>query len=47
MNEELMYFPTNNLIEGCCNGDIDVHQPLTVENRMGDKRFEMLFVDHL
>lgn len=47
MNEDLMYFPTNNLIEGCCNGDIDVHQPLTVENRMGDKRFEMLFVDHL
>jgi hypothetical protein len=47
MNDDLMYFPTTNLIDGCCNGDIDVHQPLNVENRMGDKRIEMIFIDHL
>lgn len=47
MNEELIYYPTSELVKGCCNGDIDVHHPLTLENRMGDKRVEMLFVDHL
>jgi len=45
MNDDLMYFPTTNLIDGCCNGDIDVHQPLNVENRMGDKRIEMIFIE--
>ena len=47
MNDELIYYPTSELVKGCCNGDIDVHHPLTLENRMGDKRVEMLFVDHL
>lgn len=47
MNDELIYLPTSELVKGCCNGDIDVHHPLTLENRMGDKRVEMLFVDHL
>lgn len=47
MNDELIYFPTSELVKGCCNGDIDVHHPLTLENRIGDKRVEMLFVDHL
>ncbi len=47
MNDELIYLPTSELVRGCCNGDIDVHHPLTLENRLGDKRVEMLFVDHL
>ncbi len=47
MNDELIYLPTSELVKGCCNGDIDVHHPLTLENRLGDKRVEMLFVDHL
>lgn len=47
MNDELIYYPTSELVKGCCNGDIDVHHPLTLENRLGDKRVEMLFVDHL
>lgn len=47
MNDELIYYPTSELVKGCCNGDIDVHHPLTLENRMGDKKVEMLFVDHL
>ena len=47
MSEELLYLPTSALVKGCCNGDIDVHLPLTLENRLGDKKTEMLFVDHL
>lgn len=47
MNDELIYYPTSELVKGCCNGDIDVHHPLSLENRLGDKRVEMLFVDHL
>ena len=47
MGEELIYYPTSELIKGCCNGDIDVHHPLTLENRTGDKRVEMLFIEHL
>ena len=47
MSDDLMYFPTDMLVKGCCNGDIDVHHPVTIENRVGDKRTEMLFVDHL
>ena len=47
MNDELIYLPTSELVKGCCNGDIDVHHPLTLENRLGDKKVEMLFVDHL
>ena len=47
MSEDLVYLPTSALVNGCCNGDIDVHLPLTLENRVGDKKTEMLFVDHL
>ena len=47
MNDELIYLPTSELVKGCCNGDIDVHHPLILENRLGDKKVEMLFVDHL
>ena len=47
MSEELIYFPTHEIIKGCSNGDIDVHLPLTIQNQLGDKSYEVLFVDHL
>ena len=47
MSEELIYLPTQEIIKGCCNGDIDVHLPLTIQNQLGDKSYEILFIDHL
>jgi len=45
--EELNYYDLDALVEKCVEGDIDIHEPLEITNKLRNKRHEISFLHHL
>ena len=47
MDQELNYYDLGGLIFKCVNGDIDMHEPLEVSNKLRNKRYEISVLQHI
>ena len=47
MEEELNYYDLDALFNKCVSGELDIHQPLEVSNKLKNRRHEISFLHHL
>jgi len=45
--EELNYYDLDSLVSKCVEGDLDIHEPLEITNKLRNKRHEISFLQHL